>query len=219
MKKANPALFLKRALVYCVGLLVLAFGVVISVNSNLGVSPVSSPPYVISRILTAPLGTCVTVTYCAFILLQVLILRREFKPISLLQILFSTIFGYFVDFAELVLQGWAFGSYAGRLVMLAASILMIAVGLLIYMDAQLVPMPMEGLVACVAGKTGKTFGNVKTVIDCLVVLIGIVLCFVFLGGIQGIREGTVITAMVTGKVMGILRKRITPKVREICAAE
>lgn len=219
MKKVTPALFLKRALVYCMGLLVLAFGVVISVNSNLGVSPVSSLPYVISRILNAPLGTCVTVTYCFFILLQVLIQRRDFKPVNLLEILFSTIFGYFVDFAEMVMQGWAFDSYVGRLGMLAASIVMIAVGLLIYMDAQLVPMPMEGLVACIAGKTGKTFGNVKTVIDCLVVVIGIVLCFIFLGEIQGIREGTIITAIVTGKLMGVLRKWITPKVRQICAAE
>lgn len=219
MKKSTPVQFVIRVLVYCLGLMLLAFGVAISVNSNLGVSPVNSLPYVVSQILQVPMGTCVTVIFCGYIVLQVLILGREFQPVNLLQILFSTVFGYFVDFAKMVVGDFAIPTYFGRLLMMGVSIVLIALGVLLYMDAQLVPMPMEGLVACIAGKTGKTFGNVKTVIDCLVVVIGIVLCFIFLGEIQGIREGTIITAIVTGKLMGVLRKWITPKVRQICAAE
>ena len=219
MKKSTPVQFVIRVLVYCLGLMLLAFGVAISVNSNLGVSPVNSLPYVVSQILQVPMGTCVTVIFCGYIALQVLILGREFQPVNLLQILFSTVFGYFVDFAKMVVGDFAIPTYFGRLLMMGVSIVLIALGVLLYMDAQLVPMPMEGLVACIVGKTGKTFGNVKTVIDCLVVVIGIVLCFIFLGEIQGIREGTIITAIVTGKLMGVLRKWITPKVRQICAAE
>lgn len=216
MNKNTFMKYLIRIGVYCVGLLILAFGVVLSVNSNLGVSPVSSLPYVISVIVKAPLGICVTLTYCAFILLQVLIQRRDFKLINLLEILFSTIFGYFVDFAELVLMGVHFEAYGIRLAMLAVSIVLIALGLVIYVDAKLVPMPMEGLVGCISEKTGKTFGAVKTVIDCLVVLTGVVLCLVFLGRIDGIREGTVITAIVTGKLVGMIRKAIGPALNRIC---
>ena len=152
MKKSTPMQFVIRVGVYCLGVLLLAFGVAVSVNSNLGVSPVNSLPYVISKILNVQLGSCVTAVFCSYIVLQILILRREFQPVNLLQILFSTLFGYFVDFAKLVLGDFAIPTYAGKLVMLAVSIVLIALGILRYMDAQLVPMPMEGLTASIAKK-------------------------------------------------------------------
>lgn len=43
--------FVKRIVIYLAGLFFVALGVAFSVNSNLGVSPVNSLPYVVSRIL------------------------------------------------------------------------------------------------------------------------------------------------------------------------
>ena len=219
MKKSTPMQFLIRVLVYCLGLLSLAFGVAVSVNSNLGVSPVNSLPYVVSQILQVQMGTCVTVIFCSYILLQAVILRKEFHPINLLQILFSTLFGYFVDFAKMVLGGFAIPTYAGRLVMLAVSIVLIALGVLLYMEVQLVPMPMEGLSSTIAKKLGKPFPTMKSVVDCVVVAVGVVLCFVFLGRLDGIREGTIVTAIVTGKLVGVLKKPISPVIRKLCFGE
>ena len=219
MKKSTPSQFVIRILVYCLGLLLLAFGVAISVNSDLGVSPVNSLPYVISQIIHVQLGTCVTAVFCSYIALQVLILRREFQIVNLLQILFSTLFGYFVDFAKWAIGDFALPGYVGRLVMLAASIILIALGILLYMDAQLVPMPMEGLTAAIAKKLGKPFPTMKTIVDCIVVGTGIVLCFVFLGRLDGIREGTVITAVVTGKIIALLRKPLSPVIQKLCFGE
>ena len=219
MKKSTPAQFVIRILVYCLGLLLLAFGVAISVNSDLGVSPVNSLPYVVSQIVKVQLGTCVTVVFCSYIVLQVLILRREFQPVNLLQILFSTLFGYFVDFAKWTIGDFALAGYIGRLTMLAVSIVFIALGILLYMEAELVPMPMEGLTAAIARKLGKPFPTMKTIVDCVVVGTGIVLCFVFLGGLDGIREGTVVTAAVTGKLIALLRKPLSPVTRRICFGE
>lgn len=219
MKKSTPAQFVIRVLIYCLGLLSLAFGVAFSVNSNLGVSPVNSLPYVISRILNVQMGTCVTAVFCFYILLQILILRRKFNPVNLLQIVFSTIFGYFVDFSKMVLGDFAIPTYFGQLTMLAISIPLIALGIVLYMDAQLVPMPMEGLSSCLAEKFGVSFPNMKTIIDCLVVVIGLILCFVFLGGLDGLREGTIITAVVTGKVIAIFKKPLSPILKKICFGE
>lgn len=219
MKKSTPAQFVIRVLIYCLGLMSLAFGVAFSVNSNLGVSPVNSLPYVISRILNVQMGTCVTAVFCFYILLQILILRRKFNPVNLLQIVFSTIFGYFVDFAKMVLGDFAIPTYFGQLTMLAISIPLIALGIVLYMDAQLVPMPMEGLSSCLAEKFGMSFPNMKTIIDCLVVGIGLILCFVFLGGLDGLREGTIITAVVTGKVIAIFKKPLSPILKKICFGE
>jgi len=126
---------------------------------------------------------------------------------------------FFVDFAGKFIGDFTFNTYAGRLGMLGFSIILIALGLAIYLDAQLVPMPMEGLTEVIAKKLGKSFANVKTVLDCLIVVIGIVLSLIFLGNIAGIREGTVITAIAAGKVVGLFKKWTTPIMKKICFGE
>ena len=216
MKNRKISKLAARLVIYCIGLLVLAFGIALSVNSNLGVSPVSSLPYVVSQILNVSLGTATTGVYILYVLLQMLLNGRKFQPELLLQLVFSTVFGYFVDGAKFILGDFAIPTYFGQLLMLAGSILLIGFSLVLYIDVQVAPMPAEGLVGCVAGKTGKPFSSMKTAFDCTSVLVGAVLSFAFLGKLVGIREGTVVTALLAGRVMGILRKYLAPGIRKLC---
>ncbi|MBQ7099004.1 MAG: hypothetical protein IJO05_04705 [Oscillospiraceae bacterium] len=215
MKTTTPAKLAARLAIYCLGLLILAFGIALAVNSNLGVSPVSSLPYVVSQILGISLGTCTILVYICYILLQ-MVISRKFQPALLLQLVFSTIFGWFVDGAKWVLGDFCLPGYIGQLVMLAASILLIGFSLVLYIDVQLAPMPAEGLVGCLSEKLGKPFSSMKTLVDCSSVLIGAVLSLVFLGKLVGIREGTILTALLVGKMMGLLRKSVAPLIRKIC---
>ena len=68
----------KRWLLLCVGLLVMAFGVAFSIKGGLGTSPISSLPYVISRITPLTVGTATIAMHVALILLQILLLRKRF---------------------------------------------------------------------------------------------------------------------------------------------
>ena len=205
--------------IYCLGLVVLAFGITLSVNSNLGVSPVSSLPYVVSQILGISLGTCTTLVYALYVVAQMMLSGRKFQPALFLQLVFSTLFGYFVDAAKLILGDYRLPGYMGQLVMLGGSIVLISFSLVLYMDVQIAPMPAEGLVACIAAKYDKPFAKVKTLFDCGSVLVGTVLCLVFLGKILGIREGTIFTAMLVGRLTGVIRKRLTPLIRKVCFQE
>lgn len=216
MRKSTPAQWAIRVLLYVLGLLFLAFGVAIAANSNLGISPVNSLPYVVSAVVSRDPGTCVTLVFCSYILLQIIILRREFKPINLLQIVFSTIFGYFVNFTKAIVGDFAIPTYAGQLAMLAGSIVAIAIGVVLYIEVDLVPMPMEGLSLAVAGKLNIPFHNMKIIIDCLVVLAGAALSFACLHKLAYIREGTIITAIVTGKVMALVKKPLSPLLQKAC---
>lgn len=216
MKNLKPAQLAARLTIYCLGLLVLAFGIALSVNCNLGVSPVSSLPYVISQILGISLGTCTTLVYGTYVLIQMVLNGRKFQPALLLQLVFSTIFGYFVDGAKAILGDFMLPGYLGQLAMLAVSIVLIGFSLVLYIDVKIAPMPAEGLVACIAEKLVKPFSTVKTLFDCTSVLVGAILCFVFLGRLTGIREGTVITAMLVGKMTGILRKYLSPLIDKVC---
>ena len=209
--------WIARIAAYAIGLLILAFGVAFSVNSNLGVSPANSFPYVVSLILNTKMGNCVTVIFICYILLQILILRKDFQWINLSQILFSTLFGKFVDFAKMVLGGFCFPTYAGRLLMLAISIVLIAIGISMYMGAKLVNMPTEGLASAIAAKLpNKEFHQTKVMVDCASVGTALILSLCFLGGLQGIREGTIISAIVIGKVIPYANKLTKPILQKFC---
>ena len=218
MKKTTPVQLAARLGIYCLGLWVLAFGITLSVNSNLGISPVSSLPYALSQILGISLGTCSTIVYTFYILAQ-MGLSRKFQPIFLLQLVFSTIFGYFVDAAKWIVGDFILPTYFGQLTMLAVSIFLIGLSLVLYIDVKLTPMPAEGLIACIADMVRKPFPRIKTLFDCTSVLVAAVLCLVFLGKVTSIREGTVLTALLAGKLMGWLRRYLSPLIQKICFGE
>ena len=215
MKTINPAKLLARLGIYCLGLLILAFGIALAVNSNLGVSPISSLPFVLSQIVPISLGTCTTLIYILYILLQ-MVIARKFRPALLLQLVFSTIFGYFLDGAKFLLGDFCLPGYFGQLIMLAVSIVMIGFSLVLYIDVELAPMPAEGLVGCISSLNGRPFSQMKTAVDCTSVLIAAVLSLLFLGKLSGVREGTVLTALLVGKTMGFLRKFAGPWIQKLC---
>ena len=223
MRKSTLPQWGIRILFYCIALFLMALGVAFSANSDLGISPVNSLPYVISDIFKMQPGTCVTAVFCFYIVVQILLLRKEFNPVDLLQIVFSTIFGYFVNFSKWIVGDFLFpGGYAGRLLMQCVGIVFVAFGVFLYLEVDLVAMPMEGMTMAIAKKSGKPFPTVKTIVDCTTVAIGIVLTIVCLHlipfrdpGVR-IREGTILAALVTGKVIQIMRKPLAPIVQKIC---
>lgn len=91
---------LMRIVLYCVGLLFMGLRSCLSVNSNLGVSPVNSLPYVISLIVHQDLGRCIIGVFVTYMVVQIIIKRKEYKWINLTQLIFSTIFRLFCRFQQ-----------------------------------------------------------------------------------------------------------------------
>lgn len=208
---------LYRFIIYIFGLFFLAIGVAFSVNSNLGVSPVNSLPYVVSQITKVNMGTCVTAIFSGYVLVQILLLRKDFQLKNLLQIVFSTVFGYFVNFAKFIVGDFAIPTYPGKLLMLVISMLFVSLGLVFYLAADIVPMPMEGMTLAITKKLRRfPFHNVKIAMDTASVTLAAILSLVFDGHIEGLREGTLIAALACGKVMAILSKFIKPKLQAVC---
>jgi len=214
-----------QVVVYSIGLFILASGVAFAINSNLGISPVNAIPlasYLASgRVIS--MGTIVTIFLASLILLQIFVLRRDFKWINLTQIIFSTMFGYFVNASRaivgeftlathmsgLMVGNFDVSAYVGQLIMLAISIILIAAGLSMYLEAKLISLPSEGIVLAIIQKYPKwTFPRLKVVFDCILVAIAISITLIFLRSIEGTREGTVISAIFIGKVIPPVRRGI-----------
>lgn len=206
-----------RVVIYLLGMFSLALGVAVSVNSGLGVSPVNSFPIAISTVTGFPKGTCVTVVLVIYVLIQIAILRKDFKIKNLLQVVFATIFGYFVDLCLLLIGDFAIPTYFGKLAMLAMSIVLIGLGLALYLAVDIVPMPSEGLSLAITEKLKKyPFHRIKIIFDCTSVTLAIIVSFVGLGTITGVREGTVLTALLAGKVMAVISKFLKPRIDALC---
>ena len=193
--------------VYIVGLFILSLGAPFALNSELGIPPVNSLPFVISFILEMPPGTVLTWVLVAFIILQILILRRDFELKNLSQIIFSFIFGYFINFAIFLVGDFSLPTYLGQLAMMGLSILAISFGLSTYMEARLINMSPEALVWAIVSKIPNgTFPPVKIVFDVTLVSTALILSLVFLGGLYGVREGTIISALLIGRLIPLARK-------------
>ncbi len=194
------------------GLFVLALGIAFSVKSNLGVSPVTSVPFVFSRIFNVSLGTTTAIVYILCMAIQAAVLRRDYRPINLLQIAVSFIFGLFTD-AALWLTAFlpVTENYIVRFVFLALGISCVALGVLFYLTTSLVSLPTDGTVQAIAFKGKFKLHKVKIWYDCIFTAVALILSLVFLRGIEGVGIGTLIAAVGVGKMLGIFTALLKEK--------
>ncbi len=204
-------LWSKRLLIYFLGLFIMAVGVVFSVKSALGVSPVTCLANVVSQITAINLGVCTTAVYCLYILVEVIILRCDFKPEMLLQIVASFVFGSLVSAATALFSFLpAPTAYPVRLLFLLCSVPLVAVGVMLYLSPNILPTPGEGMSLAISKKTGLSVGSSKTIFDCSLVIISLITSLVYFRGLVGVREGTIICALLVGFVMKRLQRVCQP---------
>lgn len=195
---------LKKYLLLCVGLFIMALGVGFSIKAGLGTSPISSLPYVVSIITPLSVGTATILMHCTFILLQILILRKNYEPIQLLQLPVALVFGAMTDFAVYILSNVSGGTYAAQWLLCVIGIVLVAVGVSAEVLAGVVTLAGEGLVLAICKATGKKFGNMKVCFDVTLVALAVAVGFIFKGELLGVREGTVAAAI----FVGLLSKRM-----------
>lgn len=206
----------RRVAVYIAGIFIMAVGVVFSMNSGLGVSPVSSLFYVAHSVTGASIFICATLIYLFYVVLQIIILRRDFKWKNLAQVIFSTIFSFFANYLAEVMKPLIIPTYPGKLVMIAISIVLVAFGILLYMVVDLVPMPLEGLALAISTKSSKPFHLIKNLADIVIVALSIIIGLLAAGRLIGVREGTILSAILIGRVLGWLTKPLAPRLRRFC---
>ena len=141
------------------------------------------------------------------ILLQMLILKSRFQWIQWLQLPVGILFGAFIDSLMWLTQGWSIESYPLQLLACLASCLITALGVSLVVKASLVLLAAEGLYQAIAIRYRLDFGNCKTYGDIVLVSIAVISSWLVLHQVIGVREGTIITAL----LVGTLVKRILPK--------
>lgn len=196
-----PVYIAKRYLLLLAGLSIMAFGVAFSIKASLGTSPISSVPYVVSLFAPLTVGTATIVMHCVFILLQILILRRNYHPIQLMQLPVAVFFGYLTDFGVWAVRGIHCSTYWQQWIVCLIGILLVAAGVSLEVKAGVVVLAGEGVVLAICKVLPKIkFGYMKVGFDVTLVVIACILSFTFTGHLQGVREGTVAAALLVGLI-------------------
>ena len=208
MKKLEIA---KRYLLFIIGLFFSALGVACTKHAALGVSPISSVPNILNlRFSAVSMGNWLIIWNCLLIVGQILILRRCFQPIQMLQVPLSFLFGYFTDFGLWCVSVLPANVYLVRLALVLLGVVLLGFGISLTVIADVIMNAGEAFVKAVSDQTKKEFGNVKIVFDITNVALSVAISLLLFGGsVKGTREGTVIAALCTGMVV----KFFTPRLR------
>ena len=197
---------LKRYLLFLAGLFVNALGVSLVTKASLGTSPISSIPYVLSLNYPLTLGNFTIIFSIFLILLQLLILRKNFKIENVLQIPVSIAFGYFIDLTMYMFFWVDPQNYVVKLISLLAGCVVLGFGVYMEVLADVVMLPGESFVRAIVQTWNTNFGTTKIIFDSSMTIMAGVLSVLFFGKLNGVREGTIMAALLVGFIARLFGK-------------
>lgn len=197
---------IRRYLLFMIGLFINSLGVTLVTRADLGTSPISSIPYVLSLGFAPSLGTFTLYMSLFLIALQLLILGRSFPRQYLLQLPVSFLFSYFIDFSMKLLAFLKPDHYAQKLLLLLVGCFVLGFGVFIEVAANVVMLPGECFVNAVSMTYHTDFGKTKITFDSSLAALAIGISLLLYGKVNGVREGTLIAAVLVGMIARLLKQ-------------
>ena len=217
--KRSKAEWLRRYASFVVILFVIAFGTSLSIRANLGSSPISAPPYILSLIpgMRFTMGQLTIFMHVFFILTQIVLLRKDFEKRQYTQILVSFLFGFYTD-----LTMWMTGflqipetlnpliGYPLRFVELLTGGAILAYGIACEVRCDSLMLAGEGFPLAISKFLKRDFGKVKMCTDTSLVCVGTAFMLVFFGGWDWkmVGAGTLVSMFYVGYMVRVFTPRI-----------
>ena len=190
-----------RAVVMLAGIAFVSFGIALSRATDLGISAISCIPGVLNYATGLTLGTITFVFNVLLALSQIALLRRKYKPLQLLSIPFLFYFSALIDLFVPVTAMFPMPVYPVRLLFSFLSCCSIAVGVWLQKKAALIMLPGDGIVQTISAVFHRDFGKTKIAFDVSLITTGAIMSLVMMGGLYGVREGTIMAALIVGAII------------------
>lgn len=210
----------RRILVFAVGLLVISLSIGFITKASLGTPPISSIPYSLSLIFPSlSLGNFTIIYSLLLVFLQLVILGKQADKVSLgLQVVISFVFGYFIDFGMMLLGDFSPEIYWERIVCVLIGCFGLAFGVYLQIVADFTMVPGDGFAYALSVRIKKKpYRVVRVCSDVSMIVIAAIIGYIGMGTTGGVREGTVICALLIGTMAGVyfsklawLTKRLFP---------
>lgn len=199
---------IKRYIFLLAGLFVNGLGVSFITKAGLGTSPITSIPYTLSLGFTPTVGMFTLFFNLLLIVLQIILLRRNFQLQNLLQLPIIALFSFFIDLTMSLLGFIQPETYAMKVVSLVIGCLILGFGVFMEMVANVAMLPGEATVRAVSDVFSTDFGKTKIAFDSSMTVIAAIMSFIMFKHLDGVREGTIVAAILVGFVARLFKKYI-----------
>lgn len=199
---------IKTFIFFSVGVAFLALGLAFLTQSGLGTSPIGAPMWVLTLVTTLSFGTWNLVFNVCFVVIQWLLLRRDFPLWYWIQVPIAILFSILLDAFMALLTTHAPEAYLGRFLFMLAGVVIVALGVALEVATAKYFLPGEGIVAAIARVSSWRFPSVKIGFDVSLVTLAIILSLILFQRVEGVREGTLVAAVFTGVIVGWIQRPI-----------
>ncbi|MCM1246315.1 MAG: DUF6198 family protein [Roseburia sp.] len=199
---------IKNYTLFLIGLFIASLGVALSTKAGLGTSPVSCIPYSISLLSSAlSFGGWLNIFSMIQIAIQLLLLKKNCNAVEIIiQIIIAFVYGYLTNFSCFLIHNLVVNTYPEQIIWLLISCLVLGLGIWIQLKGQVAMLPGEAMNRAISMVTGKKYENVKIFFDILYILISALIGIYLLGGLKGVREGSIISALLIGNIIKLYHK-------------
>ncbi|MDL2280990.1 DUF6198 family protein [Selenomonadales bacterium OttesenSCG-928-I06] len=199
---------IKNTFIFCLGTFLNAFGIALAAKANIGITPISCFPYVVSIATPLTFGMTTCIWSVIVVISEVLVVGKEFPKVQYLQLALAFLLGFFIDVSLYLLKIFTVETYFLKLIVVLAGGVIMGFGISMQVKKNILLLPIDGLVKAIAGKISREFGYIKIILDVVIVILAAFTSFILMGSVEGIREGTVILAILTGFVIKFFLKKL-----------
>ena len=204
-----------RLVVLFGGFLSMAMSIALMRTTGLGNSPISCIPATLSYLVPLTLGTITFIMNTCFLIVQAILLRRDFNPVQLLQMPFTFVFALMIDQLLPFCETLPMQYYPEQLGWNILGCFLLAMGVFLQVKASFITLPGEGIVLAIAKAAKKPFPKCKIAFDSSMVVVSVAISFIGLGYLQGVREGTILAALAVGSIVALFNK-LLPRFERFC---
>jgi uncharacterized membrane protein YczE len=188
------------------GITILSAGITLGIIAGLGQTTSTAACSAISAASGIKVGTAMMFVYSFFLLLQLLVLRRNFRPKALLELIPVVLQGWILNFFKYdfaPFQHLAPQGYLAQLLVFVCGMVLISLGFTVVKCSRFENYPPESFCALMAERTGIRFGTAKIILDFIYVALTLLLCGYFHLEAGIVREGTIIFAIFNGQLINL----------------
>lgn len=211
----NKAELVRRYVLFLFGLFVNSLGIALTTRANLGTSPITSVPYVLSIRFPLSLGMFTLFFSLLLIAIQLIILGKRFPKQFLLQLPVIPIFSVFIDLSMAMFWFVDPQTYPAKICSLLLGCLVLGFGVFIEVAANVVMLPGECTVKSISTRWNTNFGKTKVAVDVTMSVTAAVIGLVLFHTLTGVREGTFISALLVGTIARFFGKLIGEPVQAL----
>lgn len=194
---------IKRYSLFLVGLFIASMGVAFSAKAGLGTSPVASVPYSVSLVSSLlSFGGWLNLLSVIQIAIQVIILKGKCNYLEIaIQTILAFVYGYLTNFSVWLIKDIVVTAYPIQFLFMILGCVILALGIWIQLKGAVAMLPGEAMNRAISKVFSLRYENVKIFFDILYIAIAAAICLIFLGKLKGVREGSIIAAILVGNII------------------